>query len=270
MPKRRTKFERAAKADIHRQACATIEEHICWHVGGVSMVSKETGLPEVGTVTAARWDSRTFLLTADHVVKNYANSDLTFIFRPPGTIAHGQWWQRSTPGPLYRGQPLSIIRRYRDAGDDIAALEVDPNLETSGRVRFYDLHAGSKIIRPIQSSLFAIGLPFDSLEHLGPRTVALMMHTLAGNLVRPGKDLPRGFNPRKNLLMEFPPGKERREPGGFSGAGAWYQMPTLKRPIIWRPEMILAGLITHYHRSRQALEICRVERLARFLQDATK
>lgn len=234
------------------------------------MTSKKTGFLEVGTVTAVRWDSRTFLLTADHVIKDYLDSDLSFVFRPPGTIAHGQWWQRSTPGPLYRGHPLSIVRRYRDVGDDIAALEADPNLETSGRVRFYDLHAGSKIIRPIQSSLFAIGLPFDSLEHLGQGAAALTMHTLAGNLMRRGKDVPRGFNPRKNLLMEFPPGKEHREPGGFSGAGAWYQMPTVKRPIIWRPEMVLAGLITHYHRTKQVLEICRVERLVRFLQHATE
>jgi hypothetical protein len=63
--------------------------------------------------------------------------------------------------------------------------------------------------------------------------------------------------------MQFPPAKDKREPGGFSGSGAWYQTATQKRKI-WRPEMILAGIITHYHRSRQALEICRIERVVKF------
>jgi hypothetical protein len=261
--KGRPKIQKGSKADIHRQAFATIQEHLYWYVGGVSMMSKKTGFLDVGTVTAVRWGNRTFLLTADHVIKGTLNDELTFIFRPHGTIPEGRWWQRSTPGPLFRAHPLGIIRRYRCVEDDLAALEVNPDLETSGRVRFHDLRAGSKAIRPIRSSLFVIGLPFDSYEHLGPRAAAFSMHILTGNETR--KNLPHGFNPTKNILMEFPPAKQKREPGGFSGSGAWYQKATEKRQI-WRPEMILAGIITHYHRSRQVLEICRVERVVKFLQ----
>lgn len=266
MRQHKTKLPKASKTDIRRQAVATIQEHLYWYVGGVSMVSKKTGFLQVGTVTAVRWGDRTFLLTADHVVKESLNDELTFVFRPHGTIPEVRWWQRSTPGPLFRAQSLRIIQGYRCAEDDLAALEVNPDLEASGRVRFYDLDVGSKVIRPIRSSLFAIGLPFDSYEQLGPRAVSLTMHFLVGDEVR--KNLPNGFNLRSNILMQFPPARDKREPGGFSGSGAWYQRPTVKRQI-WRPEMILAGLITHYHRSRQVLQICRVERLVRFFQDAT-
>ncbi|HYY72762.1 MAG TPA: hypothetical protein VE778_04150 [Candidatus Bathyarchaeia archaeon] len=184
-------------------------------------------------------------------------------FRPHGTIPEARWWQRSTPSPLFRAQPLSIIQRYRCTDDDLAALEVDPDLEASGRVRFHDLHAGSKVTRPIRSSLFAIGLPFDSGEQIAPRAAAFSMHILAGDEVR--RNCPNGFNPTKNMLMTFPPAKDKREPGGFSGSGAWYQKSTGKEKI-WRPEMVLVGIITHYHRSRRVLEICRVERVVRFLQ----
>jgi hypothetical protein len=261
--KRRPKIKKASKADINRQAFATIQEHLYWYVGGVSMMSKKTGFIEVGTVTAMCWENRRFLLTADHVIKEHLNDELTFVFRPHGTIPEARWWQRSTPGPLFRAQPLSIIQRYRCAEDDLAALEVNPDVEASGRVRFHELHAGSKVIRPIRSSLFAIGLPFDSCEFLGPHAAAFSMHILAGDEAR--KNLPGGFNPKKNILMEFPPAKEKREPGGFSGSGAWYQMATEKRQI-WRPEMILAGIITHYHRSRRVLEICRIERVVKLFQ----
>src|SRR5215469_13381525 len=207
MRKRRTKFPKASKADIHRQAVATIQENLYWYVGGVSMVSKKTGFVDVGTVTAVRWGNRTFLLTADHVVKESLNDELTFIFRPPGTIPEARWWQGSTPGPLFRAQPLRIIQRYRCVQDDLAALEVNPDLEASGRVRFYNLDVGSKVTRPIRSSLFSIGLPFDSFEQLGPRSVALTMHFLAGDEVR--KNLPNGFNLAKNILMQFPPAKDK-------------------------------------------------------------
>jgi len=261
--KRGPGIQKGSKADIHRQAFATIQEHLYWYGGGVSMVSKKTGFLDVGTVTAVRWGDRTFLLTADHVVKESLNDELTFIFRPHGTIPEARWWQRSTPGPLFRAQPLRVVQRYRCAEDDLAALEVNPDLEASGRVRFYDLDVGSKVIRPIRSSLFAIGLPFDSCEHLGPRAAPFTMHFLAGDEVR--KNLPNGFNLTKNILMQFPPAKDKREPGGFSGSGAWYQRATPKRQI-WRPEMILAGIITHYRRSRQVLEICRVERVVKFFQ----
>jgi hypothetical protein len=113
MRKHRPKFPKGSKANIHRQAWATIQEHIYWYVGGVSMTSKQTGFPEVGTVTAVRWERRTFLLTADHVIKDHLDSELTFVFRPPGTIAYGQWWQRSTPGPLYQSHPLRVIQQAR-------------------------------------------------------------------------------------------------------------------------------------------------------------
>jgi hypothetical protein len=261
--KRRPKIEKGSKADIQRQAVATIQEQLYWYVGGVSMISRKTGFLDVGTVTVVRWQNRTFLLTADRVIKDSFNDELTFIFRPHGTIPEARWWQRSTPGPLFRAQPLTIIQRYRCIEDDLAALEVNPDLEASGSVRSYDLCPASKVMRPIRSSLFAIGLPFDSCEHLGPRAAAFTMHFLAGDEVR--SNLPNGFKRTKNILMQFPPAKDKREPGGFSGSGAWYQTATQKRKI-WRPEMILAGIITHYHRSRQALEICRIERVVKFLQ----
>jgi hypothetical protein len=262
---RKPKLQKGSKADINRRAFATIQEHIYWYVGGVSMVSKRSGFIDVGSVTAVRWENRTFLLTADHVIREHSDEELTFIFRPHGTIPEALWWQRSTPGPLFRGQPLNIIQRYRSVRDDLAALEVNPDLETSGRVRFYDLHAESKVTRPIRSSFFAIGLPFDSCEYLGPQAAAFSMHIVAGDEVR--KNLPEKFNPATHILMQFPPAEQQRDPAGFSGSGVWYQKAGTGKRKIWRPEMVLAGITTHYYyKKTHALEICRIERVVKFLQ----
>jgi hypothetical protein len=229
------------------------------------MISAKTGFPEVGTFTAVRFCARTFLLTANHVIENHNDAELTFVSRPPGTITRGLWWQRTTPGPLYRGQPLDIVRRHSDPTNDLAALEVCPSLEVTHCLRFFELHSGSKVIRPVKSSLLAIGLPFDTFEHLGPSAAAFSMSAIWGKIIRSSKNGPRGFNATKHLLMEFHPAQDNREPGGFSGAGVWYQVPSVNRPLIWHPDIILAGLITHYHRSLRALEICRVETLVKFL-----
>jgi len=261
---------KASQPELQRKACESIEENIYWHVGGISAISKQTGFPEVGTVTAVQWKNRTFLLTAGHVIDNYEDGDFNFVFRPPGNIERGLWWQSSTPGPLFPGEPINILRRYRSNRDDIAALEVSPNLESGRRLRFYSLNQDSKVVRPINSSFCAIGLPFDSFEHIGPRSAAFAMFSLWGNPVRPGNNIPDKFNPRTSLLMEFLPATDGRKPGGFSGAGVWYQTPTVNRPIVWSPAPILAGLITHYYPTRKALLICRVERLVSFLQTVTQ
>jgi hypothetical protein len=81
--RRRTKTQKGSKSEIHRQAFATIQEHLYWYVGGVSMMSKETGFVDVGSVTAVRWENRTFLLTADHVVKESSNDELPMIVSTP-------------------------------------------------------------------------------------------------------------------------------------------------------------------------------------------
>ena len=69
--------------------------------------------------------------------------------------------------------------------------------------------------------------------------------------------------------MEFYPVDQGREPGGFSGAGAWYQVHSEKPPIVWFPSPILAGLITDFHRTAKVLEICRIESIVMFLVELT-
>jgi hypothetical protein len=258
---------KASMPEIQRHACESIEEFISWHTCGISAMSKETGFPDVGSAVPIRWGKRTFLVTAGHAVDAFTNEELDFVFRPPGSLERALWYQSATPTKrLLRGERLPIIRRFRSKNDDIAALEVSPDLEATNGFRFYTLDANTKIVRPIPTSICAIGLPFDSYERLGPQAAAFSMFALWGNVVRPGKRVLHKFNPRKSLLVEFLPAKDGRKPGGYSGAGAWYQTPTATPLIVWTPASRPAGLITAYYAKRQVLEVCRIERVVAFLK----
>jgi hypothetical protein len=254
--------------DVQKHAMAAIEEFVCWHMCGVGTRPTESQVPEVGTATAIRWNERTFLLTADHVVKDVPNQNLEFAFRPTGTLERSPWWQGTAPRPqkYLRARQLEIVHRYRSIKDDLAALEVRRELEDQNLVQFFNILPESKVVRPIGSSLCTIGVPHDSFERLAPSAVAFSVTVHWGNLVRPGARLLRDFNPRKHLLLEFPPAGKGRHPGGFSGAGAWYQAPSAKPLRVWSFIPVLAGLITDFYAGPKILRVTRIERVVAFLR----
>jgi len=253
--------------DVQRHAKEAIEEFVSWHMCGLG-TRLGSQLPEVGTATAIRWKRKTFLLTANHVVKNIPNQDLEFAFRPPGTLERPDWWQSTNPRPqrYLRARHLEILQRYTSVKDDLAALEVRPELEDQNVVKFFDVSGKSKIVRPTASSICTMGVPFDSFERLAPGAVAFQVTVHWGELVPLSRRLLRDFNRRKHLLLEFPPANDGRHPGGFSGAGAWYHAPSANPPNVWSFRPVLAGVITHFYNGPKLLRIARVESLVAFLQ----
>jgi hypothetical protein len=263
---KKPKGKGALPPELQKHAKQAIEEFVSWRMCGVGtrLLGKP---PEVGTATAIRWKRRTFLLTAYHVVKDVPDKDLEFAFRPPGTLERPDWWQSTTPRPqkYLRARRLEILQRYESVKDDLAALEVQPELENQNLVNFFDLSPESKVVRPTGSSICTIGVPFDSFERLAPGAVAFSVTVHWGELVPPSRRLLRDFNPRKHLLLEFPPANDGRHPGGFSGAGAWYQAPSANPAEVWSFRPVLAGVITDFYRKPKLLCITRVERLVAFL-----
>ena len=255
------------KKELENAAGRLIHEYVFWHTCGITSRHTKSGFPETGAGAAIEWQGRLFIVTANHVISGFADSELEFVFRPPGTLAESDWWQSRTTGPvlLTRAERIPLIRRYTNDKLDLAALEVEPTA-VEGRLRFYRLRAGSKIIRPVINTLCAIGVPFDSYEQLGPGAVAFRPYALWGDYVPRRSKWKRQIDTRTHLLMEFPPAKNGRKPHGFSGAGAWYHDPTIKPSHIWVPSLILAGIITHYFPKSQVLQICRVEKVVSFLR----
>jgi hypothetical protein len=70
------------------------------------------------------------------------------------------------------------------------------------------------------------------------------------------------FDPSHCFLVKYQSAGSRH-PRGFSGGGLWlHKGPT----TVWHPNLRLAGVCTNYYRSRQLLEIERVEDVIKFLQ----
>jgi len=256
------------KKEVEIAAGRLIHESVYWHTCGITSRRTKSGYPETGTGAAIEWQGRCFIVTANHVISEFPDSDLEFVFRPLGTIAESDWWQSKTtrPAPLTPAVTIPLVRRYTNDKIDLAALELQ-EADVDGRLRFYKLRADSKIIRPMINTLCAIGVPFDGSEQLGPGAVAFRPYALWGNYVPGGSKWKQQIDTRTHLLMEFPPAKNGREPHGFSGAGVWYHDPTITASRIWTPRLIFAGIITHYLRKSQVLQICRVERVVNFLRD---
>jgi hypothetical protein len=257
----------SATKEVENAAGRLIHENVFWHTCGITSRHTKSGHPETGSGAAIEWQGRFFILTANHVISGFTDSDLEFVFRPAGTLAESDWWQSQTTGPvlLTPARKIPFIRRYASDKFDLAALEVHETM-VEGHLRFYKLRAENKIIRPIINTLCAIGVPFDSYEQLAPGAVTFRPYALWGNYVPGGSKWKHQIDTRTHLLMEFPPAKNGREPHGFSGAGAWYHDPTIKPSHIWVPSLIFAGIITHYFRKSQVLQICRVEKVVSFLR----
>jgi hypothetical protein len=255
------------KKEVENAAGRLIHEHVYWHTCGITSRRTKSGYPETGTGAAIEWQGRYFVVTANHVISEFPDSDLEFVFRPPGTIAESDWWQEKSTGPvpLTLATKIPLVCRHANDKIDLAALELKET-DVEGRLRFYKLRAESKIIRPMINTLCAIGVPFDSYEQLGSGAVAFRTYALWGNYVPAGSKRKLQIDTRTHFLMEFPPAKNGREPHGFSGAGVWYHDPTIAAPRIWVPSLILAGIITHYFRRSQVLQICRVEKVVNFLR----
>lgn len=209
--KKRTQRPGANIPEAQKNGMRAIEDWVYWHTAGVTALSRKTGFPDIGTTTAVRWRNRTFLLTADHVIRDYADSELRFVFRPPGPLKRND----SGPGDLFRANPVEILNRFRNVPEDLAALEVSPKLEKQKQVRFFDLDEGSRVVRPIKTSFCAIGFPFDSFESLSPLAAAFRAFALWGNAKHRVKILAFHVQAQREVAHGVLSAQPRQESRGF-------------------------------------------------------
>jgi len=128
---------------LQKAAKEAIEETIFWHTCGITCRHTKSGFPDTGAGTGIEWEGRFFIVTANHVINEFEDSDLEFIFRPSGTLDRSLWWQNKSPQtkPPQRARDISIVQRYSDSKYDLAALEVGAELKNS--LRFHRLQPDS-------------------------------------------------------------------------------------------------------------------------------
>src|SRR5580704_12665066 len=133
MRRRAKKKANSEPFQLKKNAMEGIEEAVYWYTVGI-VSDKGNGL---GTGVATRFRKQSIFLTANHVIKDTADADLRFFFRPHGTLKRTDWWQSSSPvGGLEAAHPVKIFQRFQGPKVDLAALIVSPNLESEKNVRF--------------------------------------------------------------------------------------------------------------------------------------
>ena len=146
---RRKKRKHPVSFDLKKNAGEAIEEAVFWRTALIIARSTSEARFDVGTSTAIRWKGRSFLVTAGHVVDDYSDAELTFGFRPEGTLDRDPWHEQAQlrPDQLVLSATVKIKARFRSSTDDLAALEVDA-AELDKKLRFYKLDESSKVEKP--------------------------------------------------------------------------------------------------------------------------
>jgi hypothetical protein len=224
-----------------------------------------------------KWGRHHFILSAGHVFERAAPKDLrvlTFEELPrdyiaPRTISHQDV---ADPCPLTED---SVIHRCE--WEDLAIVTVDH--DRFPRVDFTDL-ADSWIDPTAGQDVDGCGFPTDhnvAVEKRilsdGREQVDLGLYpTLFGGRVSPfpspdevkfyyGGDL----DPQKHYLIPYQSGGVSDEPAGISGSAVWWW--NNERQVIWRPNFIFAGTVTHYHRKKMRIRVVKASVVRRFVTE---
>ncbi len=244
--------------DLRIQAAEGIEEGIAWHTVGVVA----NGGEGIGTGSAILWRGHPLILTAGHVVRGTQPQDLWFFFRAEGTLQRGE----ANEIPMQENIRLAIREHitiqaiHYDQEKDLAALQVPLSLQEQRNVRFHELDPTSTTPNA-GTTVVMMGYPADIAVRVQGADRAVFP-SLEWARIEGNHELD-GFDPNTHFLVPYFSASSNRHPAGFSGAGVWFHHNT---PVVWHPNLGIAGVCTHYYPSRALLKILRIEFVRQFLE----
>lgn len=254
--------------DLTNAAKKGIEAAVRRFTVGIVSGSAEQKWQGIGTGTLIRWMGRHLILTADHVVGDTSSDDLRFLFpqdAPPIEVEREEL--RDLPGvPTSRLNPFSQIEVgpiFHDTSLDLAALEVDPSIETTYPAHFFDLaEEGSSPVEGEETVL--IGFPHD-LSRVTHDDARVAFTQVEWSRVEPGRDGLKGFDGNVHFLAHYSPPATYpgANPGGLSGSAMWARRGLT--PEVWHPNLELGGVTIMYYSSDRLLKMVRRERVEGFL-----
>jgi hypothetical protein len=246
------------------QAMVGLEEAAAWHTVGV-VCDRGQG---IATGIAIRSGSRHMILTAGHVVGKEGAENLLFVFRPAGPLVRAELtelsWQKDLA--LVPRERVVIRNILRDDCVDLAFLEVSPEAVSQHKVRFFDLQPGSSA-PPLGTMVFCRGYPSDIGLPLGEAAkIVAPVGIWAAIQDRSHSAWLDKFDPEKEFLVPYALAEYGKHARGFSGAGVWYHESP---PVVWYPNLRLAGICTHYFAESKLLSVVKTEHVFRSLGDLT-
>jgi len=119
-----------------------IQEQIARHMVGIVYGSGNHKWEGIGTGCLIKWKGSFVIVTADHVICDTNPEDLRFFFRPDETLKHAsrEELQALRGAPTKELKPfeeLRLIQIIRNPDLDIAAIEVDSDIEKKYAAEFF-------------------------------------------------------------------------------------------------------------------------------------
>jgi len=260
-------------SDVTQQAIFGMEEATNWHVVGIVSSADGRMVKGFGTGTAIRWRSKAYLLTAAPVLDDTSPDELSFFFRPEGTLRRGDLrsshrWEMFA-SPISPSVGVKVTRILVDRAMDLAAIEVEPTLGHKVNVTFYAIPEEASLPADAAGVLI-IGYPSD-LARIDPGAGSFLCFASQWTTLKTVAEMDsdarylEDFDLVAHTLAEFTHGRLGFiKAHGFSGAGVWYRNPS-GADNLWTPNLQFAGVVTHYYPNKQLLKIVRVERVLDFL-----
>jgi hypothetical protein len=210
----------------------------------------------VGTGTLLSYGPTNLILTANHNLQEPHLSELRFGFNHGGNLQASATSETATrrPLPYYSLKFRDRDEIFRDEGNDIAALILDPTERPRGVATFYDASVLKPLAIPDGKSVVFLGFPVGNSADIGPgkRMVSPVSdHLRYDSTLNQAEYLPSSYNPDFQFLLKYKLIEDGLLPHGFSGAGVW--CPLEPKGAVWTPDLILAGVITSYLRQQQLL-----------------
>jgi len=252
---------KAFDMDIREFAVEAIEELIAWHTVGIVGDSGNGPGTGIGTGTAISWCEHTGFLTAKHVVEKIRRADLCFFFRAPGDLVRAHL---GDPNPLSAGMfakaRVEVSSILFSETHDLAILMVPRHIDEQHSVRFFELDTTATTPPPGTTIAFS-GFPAALAERVPAGGLAAFRSVAYQQIL----DQPtfNDFDPRDNFAASYTFGQPPVDPGGFSGAAAWFDAGTEEQ--FWRASLGFSGVLTAYHRKKGIVEGVRAEAVRSFL-----
>ncbi len=151
-----------------------------------------------------------------------------------------------------------------DASADLAAFVLDDSVLREGAMNWFDLQPQGTTPGEGETVL-AIGYPAD-LAMVTLDQGAIVFSSVEWTKIAPPLPNLKEFDPSQHFLAKYTETEADPDakPGGFSGCAMWFHRPA---PLIWPPNLDIAGLTIAYYPGPQVLLVVRREALERFLSD---
>ena len=245
-----------------------IEEAIAWSTVGIVSGSGNEKWRGIGTGTLVRWKDRHLILTAAHVVAGTLPEDLRFFLREDAPIIR---LERKALLQL-PGVPTSVLRPFKeieldrpviDTDLDLAALPVDIRIEKQYPVRFFCLEEGGAT-PAVDHTTILMGFPHD-ISQVTQKNERVVFTHVEWTQVAPVREGLEGFEPSKHFLAAYylTETYPNADPHGLSGAAMWFR--SSNTPVVWHPNVEIAGVQIAWYRRPCLLKMVRREAVEGFL-----